>query len=190
MRRLRIILIVVFLSGVLLGGAGAGLTMVEWSSLRYMGTKLLGSEHLVTENFDFEMKDDGSAIVLKRGYYSNRYMEGVEEDPSVPEGVVRFQVTYNSEWVEPFLDYTEYDRTESEDQTEETASSEPVQDGELYLRASYFSDSFQIFMENKDAILDDLKAGRLSSYTAADITGVKIRVNPVTMYRVVNRTGR
>ena len=78
MRKLRIVLIAVFLIGVLLGGVGAGLTMVEWSSLEYGGTKLLDSEYLVTEEFDFTLKDDGSTLILRGSYYTNRYLDVIE----------------------------------------------------------------------------------------------------------------
>ncbi len=223
MRRLRIVLVAAFLAGVLLAGVGAGLTMVEWSSLEYGGTKLLDSEYLVTEDFDFALKDDGSIIILGESYYTNRYLDGIEEDPSVPEGIVRYQVTYNQAQVEPFLQYMPYDRTveaadesgqeppemsggeaadesgqeppavsveETEDESGEEPSedSAPVVDGVLRLMRSYYGDEFRLFMENKDEMLSDLKNGKLSSYEIADITGVKILVNPVTRPRVKDET--
>ncbi len=197
MRRIRIILAAAFLTGVLLGGIGVGVTMVEWSSLKYSGTKQLGSEYLVTGNFDFELKDDGSKVILERSYYTNRFLEEIEEDPSVPEGIVRYEVTYNSALVKPYLDYLEYDTQEETESAakaapgEETdpAAEEPVYSGELRLMRSYFGDDFQIFMENKDEMLNDLKNGKLSSYEVVDVSSVKIRMNPATAARVENRTG-
>ncbi len=199
MRRMRVVLFTVFLTGVLLAGIGAGLTMVEWSSLEYGGTKLLGSEYLVTEDFDFTLKDDGSTIILGESYYTNRYLDGIEEDPSVPEGIVRFQVTYNQAMVEPCLQYMPYDRTEEtgEEPGNETGEgpgknrrkSAPAVDGVLRLMRSYYGDEFRLFMENKDEMLSDLKKGRLSSYEVADITGVRILVNPATRPRLETGTG-
>lgn len=200
MRKLRIVLIAVFLIGVLLGGVGAGLTMVEWSSLEYGGTKLLDSEYLVTEDFDFTLKDDGSTLILGGSYYTNRYLDGIEEDPSVPEGIVRYQVTYNQALVEPFLQYVPYDRTsESGEEPPEEVGEEtggepqeefaPAVDGVLRLMRSYHGDEFRLFMENKDEMLSDLKKGRLSSYEVADITGVRILINPATRPRVEDRAG-
>ena len=251
MRRLRVVLFAIFLIGVLLAGVGAGLTMVEWSSLEYGGTKLLDSEYLVTEDFDFALKDDGSTLILGESYYTNRYLDGIEEDPAVPEGIVRYQVTYNQALVKPFLQYVPYDRPEEtiegageelleesgeelliesgEEQIEageetlaesgeepqieageeslEEAGEEPqieageetreeppeektpVVDGVLRLMRSYYGNEFRLFMENKDEMLSDLKKGRLSSYEVADITDVKILVNPATRPRVEERAG-
>ena len=36
-------------------------------------------------------------------------------------------------------------------------------------------------MENKDRILEELKQGKISSYSMAYITDVKIKVNPETV---------
>ncbi len=228
MRRLRVVLFAIFLIGVLLTGVGAGLTMVEWSSLEYGGTKLLDSKYLVTEDFDFALKDDGSTLILGESYYTNRYLDGIEEDPAVPEGIVRYQVTYNQALVKPFLQYVPYDRTEetSEEAGEETLAESgkepqieageesleesgeepqieageetreeppeekaPVVDGVLRLMRSYYGNEFRLFMENKDEMLSDLKKGRLSSYEIADITDVKVLVNPATRPRVEERAG-
>lgn len=129
MRKKRIVLAAVFLAGALLGGIGAGLTVVEWSSLEYGGQKLLGSEHLVTEDFDFKLKEDGSKIVLGPSYETNRWLEGVGEDPSVPEGVIRYRVTYNNTLITPRVEYTEYDRAESSDSQEGEAEPSDLQEG-------------------------------------------------------------
>ena len=216
MRKLRVVLFAAFLIGVLLAGVGAGLTMVEWSSLEYGGTKLLDSEYLVTEDFDFTLKDDGSTLILGESYYTNRYLDGIVEDSSVPEGIVRYQVTYNQALVDPFLQYIPYDREEEtgeetvKESPEETGEEfevetgaesgeeivpeapeerAPVIDGILRLMRSYHGDEFRLFMENKDEMLSDLKKGRLSNYEVADITDVKILVNPATRPRVEERAG-
>ena len=224
MRKLRVVLFAAFLIGVVLAGVGAGLTMVAWSSLEYGGTKLLDSEYLVTEDFDFTLKDDGSTLILGESYYTSRYLDGIVEDPSVPEGIVRYQVTYNQAQVDPFLQYIPYDREEEtgeefreelgeefeeetgaefgEGSAEETGAESgeeivpeapeeraPVIDGILRLMRSYHGDEFRLFMENKDEMLSDLKKGRLSNYEVADITDVKILVNPATRPRVEERAG-
>lgn len=192
MRKLRVVLFAAFLIGVLLAGVGAGLTMVEWSSLEYGGTKLLDSEYLVTEDFDFTLKDDGSTLILGESYYTNRYLDGIVEDSSVPEGIVRYQVTYNQALVDPFLQYIPYDREEETGEEivpEAPEERAPVIDGILRLMRSYHGDEFRLFMENKDEMLSDLKKGRLSNYEVADITDVKILVNPATRPRVEERAG-
>ncbi len=215
MRRTRIILFVIFLLGVLLGGIGVGTVMVEWSSMEYGGCKQLGEEYLVTEDLDHRMKDDGSKLILDTSYsYLDRYMEPLEEDASVPEGVVRYEVTYNSRLVEPVLRYVEWERpeeppadtestepeelpadadgTEPEETSAEAKEPEPVYDGLLYLSVDPKSSDarWSILMENKDEILEELKQGRFSDYDFAQVTKIQIRVNPATMPYVEDQTRR
>ena len=59
MGKLRGVMTGVFLGGVLLGGIGTGIAMVEYSSLSYGGERLIGEEYLVTKNLDFDFPQDG-----------------------------------------------------------------------------------------------------------------------------------
>ena len=69
MRRVIKVTTALFLSGVLLGGIGTGIALVEYSSLTYGGEHLIGEEYLVTKNLDYEFEQDGRILILPRRYY-------------------------------------------------------------------------------------------------------------------------
>lgn len=95
MRRIQKILFGTFLGGVLLCGVGAGTALVEYSSFTYAGEKKIGWEVLETKNLDFSFcqakrqPDRGHRLL---GTESQRWDRG---DPAVPEGIIRYEVTYN-----------------------------------------------------------------------------------------------
>ena len=53
--------------------------------------------------------------------------------------------------------------------------------GYLSLQVRYVGNDFEMFMQSKDEILNELKQKRISSYNVAYITDVRIKVNPKTM---------
>lgn len=187
MRNVQKILIGVFVAGVVLGGIGTGIALEEFSGLRYGGRTVVGEEHLVTRELDFHFPIEGKTLIL--GYNYNGRLKQEEllvEDITVPVGTIRYEVTYNEQVVKPFLQFDEYEEEEVEEETweeEETKSekSEPIYAGILRLRASYIGNGFELFMENKDRILEELRQKKLSSYELAEITNLRIRVNPETM---------
>lgn len=226
------ILIGIFLSGVLLGGIGTGIAVGEFSSLSYGGRKRIGEENLVTREMDFSLPMDGRTVILGYHGYRDGWKGSLVEDSSVPAGIVRFEITYNEEVIEPSLDYIEYEEelvqpeepweenleegiepgeeesqglkepleAESEESQEELlrdgeteeeqgeedeaekdgGSKEPVYGGELYLETRYKGNDFELFMENKDRILAELRQKTLSSYDIVYLTQITVRVNPET----------
>lgn len=223
------ILIGIFLSGVLLGGIGTGIAVGEFSSLSYGGRKRIGEENLVTREMDFSLPMDGKTVILGYHGYRDGWKGSLVEDSSVPAGIVRFEITYNEEVIEPSLDYIEYEEelvqpeepweenleegiepgeeesqglkepleAESEESQEELLrdgeteeeqgeaekdgdSKEPVYGGELYLETRYKGNDFELFMENKDRILAELRQKTLSSYDIVYLTQITVRVNPET----------
>ena len=48
MRKIHVILLAVFTTGVLCGGIGTGIAFGEYSSMEYGGAVMLGEEYLVT----------------------------------------------------------------------------------------------------------------------------------------------
>ena len=191
MRSVQKILFGVFLGGVLLGGIGTGIAFVEYSSIAYAGERRIGEENLVTEDFDFSFQQENGGIMVVSRRYDDVYPYTIEEDTSVPEDVIRYQVTYNPETVTPALNFTEciQDEEKPEDILQQTESPETLwYQGELRLNAWYHGDDFAIWMANKDEILKDLKQGRIASYRMDYITAVKIKVNPQTMpyVKIVN----
>ncbi len=187
MRNVQKILIGVFVAGVVLGGIGTGIALEEFSGLRYGGRTVVGEEHLVTRELDFHFPIEGKTLILGYNYNGSlKQEELLVEDITVPVGTIRYEVTYNEQVVKPFLQFDEYEEEEVEEEIweeEETESekNEPVYAGILRLRASYIGDGFELFMENKDRILEELRQKKLSSYELAEITNLRIRVNPETM---------
>lgn len=224
MRNVQKVLIGIFLSGVLLGGIGTGIAVAEFSSLSYGGRKTVGVEDLVTKKMDFEIPTDGRTVMLAYSGYHGGWEGSLVEDPSVPAGVVRYEVTYNERLIEPFLYYEEYEEEEvaepdqdldelpEEDMDQETEEAseageedllkvgepseteevqeeetqtdkgkkDPVYAGELYLSTRYKGNDFELFMENKDRILEELKQKNLSGYEIVYLTEITVKVNPET----------
>lgn len=171
MRKIQKILIGTFLGGVLLTGVGTGVAMVEYSSLAYAGVKQIGEENLVTRELDFKLEEDMEKITLVRSYWNGGKKDiKVEEDETVPVGVVRYAVTYNPETADAALEFEIDGVNEGH--------------GYLYLQTEYYGDDFAMFMESKDRILEELKEKKISSYHVAYITGVTIKVNPETIPRL------
>lgn len=103
MRKIQKILLGSFLTGVLICGVGAGAAIGEYSSLTYLGERTLGEEKLVTENFDYTFDPELGAIRLHPSWYGGRETAEVQTDDSVPENVIRYEITYLPETIEPEL---------------------------------------------------------------------------------------
>lgn len=210
MRKIQKILLGGFLAGVLICGVGAGTAIGEYSSLNYLGERTLGEEKLVTENFDYTFDPELGAIRLHPSWYGGRETAGIETDVSVPENVIRYEITYLPETIEPELIFrprnveeslteesepeetaaeetTAEETTAEESEPEETAAEENANlriQGDLLLETWYHGD-LGIWMEAKDQILADLKDGRIAGYQVPHIKEITIKVNPVTAPYVI-----
>lgn len=214
MRRIQKVMTGIFLGGVLLGGIGTGTAMVEYATLSYGGERLVGEEYLVTKNLDYDFPQDGRILVLVTNYFLRRSNTKLETDESVPVGTVRYEITYNEKRAVPELyfepceaelpppeeesgtepedmsfsvpeDLPEEDAPREKDWEEEAGEPEPVCLGYLELRVWDQSNPFEIFMENKDYFLEELKQRRISSYKEAYVTSITVKVNPQTRPYVV-----
>ena len=161
MRKLQMIMIGVFCTGVFLSGAGTGLAFSEVSSFAYMGEKDAGTVDMQTEEFECAFEPREEKLAGYNHYGSHSGQEELVESPDVPENTIRFQVTYNAAAVKPFLDYAENESA-----------------GIYYSYIGDSSDDFKIFMECKDQILADLKDRKISTYRTQTIKEIKILVNP------------
>lgn len=210
MRKIQKILLGGFLAGVLICGVGAGTAIGEYSSLNYLGERTLGEEKLVTENFDYTFDPELGAIRLHPSWYGGRETAGIETDASVPENVIRYEITYLPETIEPELIFrprnveeslteesepeetaeeetTAEETTAEESEPEETAAEENANlriQGDLLLETWYHGE-LGIWMEAKDQILADLKDGRIAGYQVPHIKEITIKVNPVTAPYVI-----
>lgn len=205
MRKIHGVLLGMFAGGVLLGGIGTGIAFGEYSGMEYGGTVLIGEENLVTEELDYAFTPE-EGVRVHLGYCpwgDARKRTLVVEDLSVPEGIVRYEVTYNSRELKPELITWEMENEEEEEaepeagdaesQETESASEAETESGVktesepepvvtfVELRSRYQGNEFELMMELKDRVLGDIKKGKLSSYESVGIADVAIRVNPKTV---------
>lgn len=199
MRRIQKFFIGMFLGGVLLGGIGSGIAFVEYSSFGYAGKKLVGTEDLVTREFDYSFDPSQGKVAVSNDYYDigSRFGDKLlESDETVPEGIIRYEVTFNEKTIRPFLAFEESQEPEEKEaadgpQTEafpqDPGESEHLQ-GRLRLCASHIDNEFGLWMECKDELLAELKQKKISDYDVAYITNIRIRVNPATLPYLVDET--
>lgn len=161
MSKLQKVVLIVFCIGVLLCGLGSGIALTEFSTLSYGGKQVLGEPDMRTENFDVEFEPGEETREIVGGWRNGC---SVVTDESVPENTVRFCVTYNADVITP---YAYWDK-ESE---------------QIY--CSYFwhdmYDEMAYMMEAKDAVLQNLKEGKLVSFYVPDFEEMTILVNPDSM---------
>ena len=181
MRKIKKILIGTLLTGVLLGGIGTGMALVEYSSFAYAGEKTIGEENLVTREIDFKFEPEKGKLMVVHGYWDRRnYPNALEEDETVPIGVVRYVVTHNSRLTDVALNFDTYNQEDTEEEEIEAEMEETPLQGYLSLQVRYVGNDFEMFMQSKDEILKELKQKQISSYNVAYITDVRIKVNPET----------
>lgn len=161
MRRFTKYMTAVFCVGVLLGGIGCGIAFVEYSSLEYTGRTIIGEEYVKEASFDYAVEPvEGKKLIVS----SWHGIDNVVFDDSIPENTVRWVVTYNEKIVEPSLYY------------EKLTDDEYI--GSACIRYYYMNGEFDLFMQNKDKILEDLKNNRFGSYEASNDMSVDIMINP------------
>lgn len=170
MKQISYILTGVFLTGIILMGIGAGVAFWEYSSFQYVGERLIGNEKNQTRTMEYKIpKTKEKKKILLRQCMEETHI--LVKDKKVPEDVILYDVTYNSEYVEPVLYYNKM----SEDEYR----------GELYLSGHNKKSDVEILLENKDRILNDLKNKKIAFYQYGEqIKKIKIRVNPNTMNKV------
>lgn len=116
MRKVQKILLGVFLGGVLLGGVGTGVAFLEYSSISYAGERKIAEGSIITDNLDYSIDTDKGIVILEPVWYDEGYRANLETDESVPEGIVRYQVTYNTKTVKPHLEFLNYEEPMDEEE--------------------------------------------------------------------------
>lgn len=191
---------IVFCAGVLLTGIGTGVAIAEYTSLEYTGEHILGEEKMKTEDLDFAVeRKEGKKIRIWRNYRVN----GVHYREDIPMDTIRYTVTYNPELVSFWINYEEFEEeteadpdgaggmneTDERNMIDETGepdgenNSDADPDDNLYqggisLQYYYTGDEFDLFMRNKDKILDELKHGKFGAYRVESIKSVEVWMNP------------
>ncbi|MCI8270223.1 MAG: hypothetical protein HFG55_11280 [Lachnospiraceae bacterium] len=199
MRKIQKILSVIFLGGILLGGIGTGVALVEYSSLAYAGERLLGEENLVTREMDYTFIPGEEEVTIVDSYWEEEDCM-IEADKEVPEGTIRYIITYNEKAVKPGLNFWEDEEAEQElpaegmeveEAGEAGAAREPAWEAVeeqqnrkktfLQLHIRYIDNDFAVIMTCKDEILRELKNKRIFNYDMAYVTELRIKVNPQTI---------
>ncbi|MCM1466517.1 MAG: hypothetical protein NC086_00065 [Alistipes sp.] len=164
--RLRLILLGVFCAGVLLTGIGAGIAIVEYTSLEYTGVHVLNGE-TVKEDYEFKVEPvEGEKVIIK----DYRGMVELVYDQTVPVNTVRCTVQSNPD-IEKIRIKVEGNKN--------TGTDDNIRNTWIYISGSYVGNDFDLLMQNKDFILAELKAGRIGTYTVENpIKEITVRVNP------------
>ena len=154
------ILIGIFCTGVLICGLGIGIAFMEFSTLSYGGKQIIGKTKMVTENVDVPF-EPGEEQYLVWGKWGWKQAE-IVTDSKVPEGAVRFQVTYNAERVTPHA----YLNQEAK---------------EFHFTYRWTGDDWDevgLLMEGKDLVLQNLKERKIISLEWIGVEEVVVLVNP------------
>ena len=203
MRKSQIALLAALGVGMLVTGVGAGAAFVEYSSMEYEGTILIGEEYWKTDTLTCEWEPGANKeLRINLGNYPRDWNVELVEDESVPVGEVAVDVTYNEavyepyvslepvvEWTEeieeePVTEELEAVTEETETVTEETEPEEPgpqVSADRLEIWISYEGSDFEILMEHKDRILSMLRERKMASFETATVKEIKIRIHPDMM---------
>lgn len=166
-----IIAIGMFCTGILLGGIGTGIAIAEYSSLEYTGEHILGQENMKKETLEISVvPEEGKKILISHHFYPT----DVQYSEEIPVNTIRYDLTYNPTMVKnPRL---EYDEDAPEHWEDEEGNSR--YQGVVQMKSYYFGNEFDLFMKNKDQILNELKQGKIGSYQTRSIDSAVIWMNP------------
>ena len=165
----------VFCIGVLIGGIGTGVAIAEYTSLEYTGEHILGEEHIKTENIDVAVvPEEGKKIQVCR----NHWINGIHYGEEIPMNTIRYVVTYNTELVNLWAAYEEYEIETNQDAGNRDDDDWEKDQGCVKLEWDYIGNDFELLMRNKDKILNELKNGKVGFYRTKSISSIQIWVNP------------
>lgn len=186
MRR-RWILFGIFLTGALVMGAGGGIAFGEYSSFRYLGTKEVGHENMVTETIEVTRDPQRPFAVYTGGWGSGELQ--FLTDNTVPDDRLIFEVEYNEEAVTPAVDREEtvlWEETSADGELpgagELPPDGDPAQGDAPRIREDFILWSshdrdFAALWACKDEILSDLKKRSFRSYELSYWGDVTVRMS-------------
>lgn len=165
--RFRVGMIVLLLAGVLTGGIGTGAAFEEFSDVEYNGTVWLGGENTEETTLIYEMQKGGlDQIYFNPGMHLEKEPE-IVADKEVPLDEVWFEVEYDPAGGEPVLEkYGAYEN-----------GAYLREDIHMWLYGGRY-DEFELVMEIKDQVLEELKEKKLSSYRYAPVVQIKVLIHP------------
>lgn len=172
MRKLHIVLLGMFVVGVLLGGIGVGVTLVEYSGFEYGGKVYLGEENLVTKDLDYKFTPSANErIQLNYCYWGDWQKDTlIVQDESIPIGIIRYRVTYNENLANPSLMHWNVEDVEEQEWSvkdaqitiSETILDEDVQEMEEYAQSTVSPVILDEEKEQRRKIVVQLESNRFN----------------------------
>lgn len=165
MKRSTQILWGVLCAGVLLMGMGTGMAFATYAGFEYDAKSLMQEADPQTAEHTVKVPKDGAIEVWNYG----SGLKDVVYSKSVPVDELRIELTYDSAYV--------------------GVDVEQSTDGDIHyvnIIPLYEQDDFQLFMQNKDAVLEGLKNGVLMDYDPSSLYDVQVTVyaNPANKDRL------
>lgn len=164
--RLRGIAAGIFCIGILLGGIGTGIALLEFSSFAYEAVPA-PEEDFKKETFYYTiMPEEGERIRLRK--YFGGAVSQLKEQEDIPVNSVEITVVYNSKLC----------GIRSEKEKDEES-------GETWIAIyiNHIRSDMELFMKHKDEFLNGLKNRELRDYQEEYVRSVEYRINPADSQR-------
>lgn len=153
------ILLAGLFGGLLVAGIGSGIAFAEYMSFEYDDETLAAESERVTEEYSYEMAAGERVVIPSRAT--------IEHDDSVAPGTVVLTCEYASSYAELCRDISVLDYATVVD-----------------LYPSFFVSDFDVFMQNKDVILEGLRNGVLLTGGVDYQERLSAKINPADKGRV------
>lgn len=147
--RLRIKLLIVFITGFFIMGIGGGIAFAEFSSFRYGGEKEMGTEMSTVELIRSVPKDAAEIRIDGLDYYRNMGRVRIVEENSLAGNEFKIEVTCDKNRLVPFIE------------------EEQMDEGIYYILNYNYNRSEDVadFFQRKDELLEGMKNRVIYSYT-------------------------
>ena len=166
MRKIKITILSVILSGLLLCGIGAGVMFYEFSALEYIGDCRLSVPN-DKETTELSLKNIPKGTIYINYYGRNDIDIDVKKDETVKDDILKIETTYDKSVYEP--DYS---------------INRSVLDSTVNFMYYTKVDEFESFLKMKDVILEDLKNDKIGNYSNKSEIKVTIFASPKIADRI------
>lgn len=160
------VLLAGFFGGILVMGIGCGVAFAEYSDFELVDDKLVSGSRLDIKEIEYEMKDDESVLVP--------VAQEITFDESIPAGTLLVEVEYDAQIAE-----VEWGTYEEADDARYCSTVFEI----YYYRTM---GDFEVFMMNKDVILQGLKEGKFVGLEIDPWFTAVVKANPADEGRVFN----
>ena len=148
--------------GILITGIGAGIGFIEFASLDYAGKRVIGKTDMKVKEGEVKFTTSEESPIYLEDYYDSNE---VVWDETVPENTVRYKIEYNAARADVSMQ---------------------VDSNSIYVMQYYKEeDEMKTFLEARDAILEDLKNGKIGAYESKDVEKTWFYINPKYKDKIV-----